>query len=184
MLMLTVFSTATLTFAQQFDGVTITGDMPTILNKYREKGWKLIKTEPTFAVLTGSIAQYRGVELYISVTPKSKRVYKATVYLPKQTTWSNLKYEYTQFVENMTVKYGSPESFQYFKEPYYEGDGYEESALKNEKVVWISFWETLNLNLTVEITKYMQVCLTYENPVNVKYFSKERDALLSEKFSK
>lgn len=183
MLMLTATLTAT---AQQFDGVTVGGDISATAAKYKAKGWRAVKTESDYVFLKGAIAGYTDVELMLFSTPKTKKVFKAVVYLPKVSKWSTIKGQYDDFVELMANKYGEPTTVsESFKQPYYEGDGYEESAVRNEKVTWRCIWIGQgNLNLIVEISEYMQLKLVYENDENVNLFLKERSSSLTNKFSK
>jgi hypothetical protein len=87
------------------------------------------------------------------------------VYFEEEVSWSLLKRTYNKFVNILTDKYGSPTgNLESFKDPYYEGDGYETSALTLEKVNWFTYWSNQpNLYLLVEISKYKQVKIVYEN---------------------
>ena len=41
----------------------------------------------------------RNIELFIFVTPKSKKIYKFTLYFEEQTSWSSLKGDYDKYYE-------------------------------------------------------------------------------------
>ncbi len=86
-------------------------------------------------------------------------------YLDEDISWSSLKYTYMRFLEILTDKYGNPDgSNESFTTPYYEGDGYELSAVGLDKVNYSAYWLNKSaMNLGVEISTFKQVKLTYEN---------------------
>ena len=60
----------------------------------------------------------------------------------------------------LTDKYGKPEEdFNFFKKPYYEGDGYEEQAIRLGKATFASFWPGIML----EINEMLTVQVIYES---------------------
>ena len=160
--------------AQSFDGVKIDGSLNSKIQQYRAKGYVLNKIIPNGAIMKGNAAG-RSIELFIFTTEKTKLVYKMVVYLPKHNVWSNIKEEYTKFVDLFIDKYGQPDSeFDFFRDPYYEGDGYEMSAISLEKVVCSAFWiNKNNTTISVSISKYKQVEITYENDKNMEMAQRE-----------
>lgn len=75
---------------------------------------------------------------------------------------------YSDLKQALIGKYGEPDNdFAFFKSPYYEGDGYEESAIKLGKGVFSAFWtgsaEQLG-SLHVSIEKNLTVMVRYEAP--------------------
>jgi hypothetical protein len=75
---------------------------------------------------------------------------------------------YTDLKRALTAKYGKPDSdFAFFNSPYYEGDGYEESAIKLGKGTFSAFW-TSNTeqfgSMHVSIEKNLTVMVRYEAP--------------------
>lgn len=163
-------------FAQYFDGVHISGDISSVVQKYRAKGYKLIKNDATAYIMTGT-ANGVDVELYVLATPITKKAYSIKVYLEKKYSWYGLKSDFNKYKDILITKYGdSDKDYQYFEEPYFEGDGYETSAVKLEKVHYLSFWfDNQNTNLCIEITKWMQVCITYENAIAAEINKKEKE---------
>ena len=171
--------------AQTFDGVPISGDVQTIITKFKEKGYVFDKyTENGSAIMKGKIARLYDVQIFIFTTPKSKKVCKVVGYLDKQQTWHILRDEYEKFVEILTEKYGSAtNTYKQFISPYYEGDGYEMSAISLEKCIYASIWiDKSNLNLAVEISKYSQVKFTYENAENMKIMASELAEMQNKSF--
>ena len=114
--------------------------------------------------MNGRVANY-PIELLIVVTPKTKQVCKVVIYFAKETNWYSLKQTYEKFKDVLIEKYGQFDSdYQYFRKPYYEGDGYEMSAVALDNVVYATYWlNKENMNMVVEIEKYKQVSITYEN---------------------
>lgn len=173
----------TLLSAQSFNGVPLEGDLPTLITRYKAKGFTFVKYIENGAILKGKVANY-PIELYVFTTPKSKKVYKAVAYLDKEVSWSSIKSNYERFVEIFTEKYGTPTSkLERFIDPYYEGDGYEMSALSLEKCDYYTLWmDVQKMNMSVEISKYKQVKLTYENIQNIELMTKERAAIENNSF--
>lgn len=169
--------------SQSFDGVSISGDMTSCINQFKSKGYKVINTDADNVTLEGSI-NGMPIELYVFRTPKSKKVCKAVVYLNKQTTWSDLSSQYWKFYELFVNKYGKVSfSKAEFETPYELGDGYEMTAVKVEKCKYHAMWETnANLTVAVEISKYSQVKLVYENDTNMNINTEEYKELNSQRF--
>jgi hypothetical protein len=151
-------------FSQQFDGVPISGTLPNIIAKFKEKGDAFISTDKTVTTMKGKVASY-PIELLIIVTPKTKQVCKVVIFFAKETNWYSLKSQYLKFKDVLIEKYGEySNNYEYFRKPYFEGDGYEMSAVGLDNVVYATYWlNTENMNIVVEIEKYKQVSITYEN---------------------
>ena len=169
--------------AQSFDGVRIDGTLSSKIQQYRAKGYVLNKMISNGAIMKGTVAG-RPIELFLFTTEKTKLVYKALVYLPVHRNWSDIKSEYTKFVDLFIDKYGQPDSeFDFFRDPYYEGDGYEMSAITLEKVVCSAFWMNKNnTTIAVSISKYKQVEITYENDKNMEIAKREASEINLQSF--
>ena len=151
-------------FSQSFDGVPISGDLPTAVARYKAKGYTLDKYITSGAILNGKILM-NNIQLFIFVTPKTKKVYKVVAYLDEDISWTSLKSTYIRFLGILTDKYGNPDgNYESFTTPYYEGDGYELSAVGLEKVNYSAYWlNKAEMNIGVEISTFKQVKITYEN---------------------
>ena len=169
--------------AQVFDGVSVSGDLPTAISKFKEKGYTFRKYVENGAILDGKVG-YRNIELFIFVTPKSKKIFKFTIYLEEQSTWSALKDDYDKYYQIFKDKYGAPDSeYSFFSKPYFDGDGYEMSAVKLEKATFAAYWlKRNNSTLAVTISKYRQVELTYENDTNTDLKKREMSSIESNSF--
>jgi hypothetical protein len=169
--------------SQVFDGVSISGDFNTTLQKFKSKGYVVEETFPEGAILSGKVASTK-IEVYLFKTPKTHKVFKASVYLPKKDNWSDLKYQFDSYHNVLLEKYGqTSDRFQFFSSPYYEGDGYEMQAVEKDKCTYSSFWSHIEgASYSVEITKYRQVKITYENDELFKLKDKEASDIKSQIF--
>jgi hypothetical protein len=84
---------------------------------------------------------------------------------PKKDNWDDLKSQFDSYHNLLLEKYGeTSDRFQFFSSPYYEGDGFEMQAVEKDKCSYMSFWSNIEgASYSVEITKYKQVKITYEN---------------------
>lgn len=180
-LLMFVFAATNIINAQEgdhltFKNVPITGSLDEFVTKMKAAGFTLKELDNNTATMEGRFVN-RDCELYVIGSPKSKRVWKATVYLPKETSWISIKSSYNDFKEQFTTKYGKPSSsYNFFSEPYYEGDGYEMQALRKEKCHYISFWETRTGNIAVSISKYEQIKFVYEDRINSSIDTAEKES--------
>lgn len=166
--------TTMLGFSQEFLGIKVDGNRQTCINKFLAKGFKVsIPPSKTVTSMKGTVGG-QPIELLIVVTPTSQKVWKFTVYLPEQNTWENLKYNYNYYVDLFTKKYGEPtNSYSNFNSPYSEGDGYEITGVVVEKCNYSAYWK----DVYIEITKWKQVCINYENEVNGELNTQEKEQL-------
>jgi hypothetical protein len=166
-------------FSQIFDGIQISGDFNSTLEKFKSKGYIVEDISPEGATLN-----LKEMEINLLKTPISNKVFKAVVYLPKKNNWNDLKSEFNKYHILFIEKYGkTSDRLNYFNIPYKEGDGKEMEALKNEKCEYWSYWEGINgASYCVEISKYNQIKLIYENDVNYSLKDKEVSVLKESKF--
>jgi len=158
-------------YSQEFMGIKIDGNKDVLVAKYKAKGFKISVPPSENAVTMEGIVDGNKVEILIVSTPITHKVWQMQVYLEKDYTWSNIEKRYEKYLAILTEKYGNPtDSFNFFIQPYYEGDGYEMSAIKNNKVVYSTFWDYVNLS----ISEWQQVCIKYENHVNADLYQEEK----------
>lgn len=173
--LLTVLSTTS--FAQSFNGITIGGKLSEFVSAMKEKGYTYVKaTETGGAIMSGTLSG-NIVELWISVTPKTKLVWKLSIYFPENDSWYSMKSEYEKYKSALTEKYGTPDkTFEFFKSPYYDGDGYEMTAVRVEKAVFSTYWikNESNYAISLSITKFSQLRISYENVRNSSIDDKEK----------
>ena len=150
--------------AQSFDGVPIEGDLPTAVARFKAKGYTVDKYFDRGVQLKGKVAN-NDIQIFLFTTPTSKKIFKLVGYFDTETSWYSLKATYDRMLEKLETKYGAPDSKKAeFITPYYYGDGYELQAVSLEKTNFYCNWYNRdNLTLGLEISKYKQVKLTYEN---------------------
>lgn len=170
------------TNAQSFLGVPISGNVSTAIANFKAKGFKFVKQEK-YSVTMSGVIDYSPVELYIYNTPISKQTCKFVVYYPERESWISLKGDYDRFVSKIYNKYGSADKdYSEFITPYELGDGYELSAVQLEKAIFASYWfaggyERNNLSIAVEISKYKQLKVVYENNKLMDKLTEEKEKL-------
>ena len=171
-----VFSIALISAnSQSFDGVPISGDVNTAVAKFKAKGYTLEKTFEQGVKMKGRVAS-RDIELWIFLTPKTKKIFKMIAYLSVETSWTSLRQSYVDLLFTLKNKYGDPDDDEAkFITPYYLGDGYELQAVELEKIDYHAYWfRRDNLTVGLEISKYKQVKLIYENNLMMSVKDKEQ----------
>ena len=160
----------------EFLGIEVDGKRDEVIEKFKAKGF-IVKGD----IDKGPIVSMKGsagnlnFELMIVSTPKSKIVRKFVVYLPEQSSWNSLLDYYTRYKKTLTDKYGNPgDSFDFFSSPYKLGDGYEMTAVAAEKATYAAYWTLKGYTLSIEISKWKQVKIAYENENNSKIAEKEQ----------
>lgn len=146
-------------YGQEFLGIKAEGKLSEVVTKFKQKGFKISSPDEYAPILEGK-AGMSNVELLIRSTAISKTVYSFSVFLPKKNDWESIKSEYQNYLKTLTDKYGEPHStYNFFSSPYKEGEGDEMNAIEMEKCNYIAFWK----NISIEISKFKQVQIRYEN---------------------
>ena len=169
-------------YSQEFLGIKVDGKKTDVVQQFKNKGF-IVKSEPSKTVTTmvGTVAG-KKTEVNVVSSPISQIVWKFAVYLPEQTSWYSLKDEYNEFLITLTNKYGAPENvYAFFSSPYYEGDGYEMQAVYMEKCTYSAFWSD-SIGIMLQISKYKQVKISYENSKNSQLDTQEKEKLKMESF--
>ena len=168
--------------AQEFMGIRIEGEKVNFISQLKSKGFVVKGDSNADAVIMQGSAGGRVYELVISATPKTKNVWKLSVYLPKSESWSKLKRDYNEYLDLLSEKYGKPEkTYSFFSSPYDEGDGYEMSAVALEKCFYSAFWSDV-IGVSIQISKFKQVKVSYENKKNVELLEIEKKQVNSNIF--
>lgn len=164
--------------AQSFNGIPISGTLTNAVNQYKAKGFKVSQYYESSVIMNGKVG-IDDVQVFLFETPKTKQFFKMSVYFQEKSSWTSMKSEYNRLFQNLVNKYGEPdESVATFKNPYYEGDGYEMSAIQLEKCDYSALWlRKDNLNLSIDISKYKQVKMVYENVKLMEVYKTERSEL-------
>lgn len=175
-LILTFYSIFYNVCGQEFLGIKVDGKKDAVIQAFKSKGFKIKPdSDITKDVVTlEGMAGSNYIDIAIVCTPKSKTVWKFSVRLPEKTSWSSLKSEYEQYLDILINKYGEPQKkYNFFSSPYKEGDGYEMTALSVEKCFFSAYW-TDNTGVSIKISKFKQVNISYENATNSLLDDKER----------
>lgn len=163
-------------FAQthmKFKGIDIDGSFTSFISKLKATGgYKDLRLDGELVGVEGSFAGYSNVTIMPVKTAKTSTVWKVAVFLDDSESWSTLKSQYRTLKENLSLKYGTPQSYEFFSDPYYEGDGYEIQALRKEKCTWVSFFEAEEGTVYVEITS-----TGYKGCVHIVYEDKANTAI-------
>ena len=143
-----------------FKNVEIDGTLTDFISKMEKQGFQLFEKYDLGAAMEGTFA---GKKVSILIPCKSgELVWNVTVDFAEENVWSDLKHSYKHYKDLLSAKYGEGESYEFFRQPYYEGDGYELSALKNEKCVYSTYYETDMGNICLEIHKSCCIRICYE----------------------
>jgi hypothetical protein len=158
----------------EFLGIQVNGKRDAVIDAFKSKGFIVVGD-----INKGNVASMKGTvsgkqfELMIVSSPKSKIVWKFSVFLPEQSTWNSLKNNYFDYLKILSSKYGEPEkTYEFFSSPYKEGDGYEMTGVGVEKSHYSAFWSD-EKGISISITKWKQVKISYENQNNSKIAEKE-----------
>ena len=159
----------------EFKGIPINGRIDDFVNKLEVQGFKITEKLDGIVMMDG---QFTGKDATICIvsTRKSKTVWKVVVKFSEKSSWSSLKSDYKYYKEMFVKKYGNPtNNYEFFSKPYYEGDGYELSALRNEKCHYISAFETKNGVVYLEISKFKKIEINYEDKANSNIMDREKE---------
>lgn len=158
----------------KFMGVPITGTLTEFVAKMEKKGWKSDYNNDYAIVMKGTFANEEA-ELYIISSRTTHTVWKVAVLLNNEyTSWYSLKEDYNSWKALYSEKYGEPRSYEFFKRPYYEGDGYELQAVELGKCSYISFYDVPLGGMIVEISDDKKIQLSYEDKLNSDLQGQER----------
>jgi hypothetical protein len=125
------------------------------------KGYIYDSTDSTGETFKGQIADTRS-HIW-TFYDNSNRLAKVVVNL--YTTDNDAQNKYTEIHDQLISKYGTPnEDFNFYSDPYFAGDGYEQQAFKLGKATFLAYWPQPDgqSQLAVEITTHLIVKITYE----------------------
>lgn len=163
-----------------FRDVPICGTADNMLMALSKKyGYTELTRSAQIILMSGDFAGKTNCEIAVVSTKNSNIVWKIVVLLPKEYSWYDLKSTYIIYKEALMKKYSLNSTYEYFISPYYEGDGYEMSAIRRDKAAFISFFECGDKgNITVEITSNERVVITYEDNMGCNLMEKEKNSAI------
>lgn len=160
----------------EFKGIPMDGPVSSFVSKLKTKGFTEVYNSGFNYVLKGEFTG-KSATLFVLGSRKTGIVWKVGVNFEKETSWYTIKSLYNKYVNLFKEKYGSPtEHFEFFSDPYYEGDGYEMQALRNEKCSYASYFKTAKGMLCVSLSTYECLQLGYEDGINAKISEKENNS--------
>ena len=160
----------------EFRGIPIDGDVTSFVSKMKDLGYKLDEVDGDVTIMSGKFTG-KDAHLYIVSSPKTKIACKVMIFFEKQTSWSSLKSMYDDYKELLEQKYNiKPSSYEYFRKPYKAGDGYEMQALRLDKCVYNSFYETPQGYIALSIESNQTISIGYEDAINIEIRSKEKES--------
>lgn len=130
------------------------------------KGYKMDAKQGTSATFENiAFGAFKNCAAVFKFT--GNKLFQITIFLPDVMD-SKLIEQYDHVVEELSNKYGKPESFKNFKSPYKDGDGYETTAIKTGKATFISFWSGGQGSISAEIVTDSYVKVIYQDSVLIK----------------
>lgn len=146
----------------EFMGIPITGTPIQMGQKLKAKGFTFKgNLDEDIREYTGKFAG-NNVSLYVA--SQNNNVWKIVVDYIRSNSFTTLKSAYNKMVTQFTLKYGDPMGhFEYFKDPYYEGDGFELQALKLQKCCYFTGWSLEKGNISVTISAIPSILISYED---------------------
>ena len=123
----------------------------------------------------------KDATFFIIGTPKSKTVWRVRIDFEKKNEWSGLLNEFVEMTKHYTTKYGEPEDkFMKTVKPYEIGDGKEMEALKDEKILFVYFYNLDEGMISVEISKDQCISIKYEDKINTELETSERESVIAD----
>lgn len=168
-----------LTFRQ----LPITGDIYAFINNMESFGYKVempYSNEYCVAIMKGQFAGINNCQVIVVSTPRTKIACRVVISLPEEQVWFKLISQYNEFKEKLTKKYGKPQSYEFFSDPYSEGDGYEMTALAVEKCNYASYFDDNDGTIVVRLNKEGSVGIVYEDKYNSNLGETERNSIANE----
>lgn len=159
-----------------FKNIEIGGCIDDVLTKLQNSGYTILDRGKDGALLSGSFAGECNCQILVSLSEFINEVESIIVMLPESLSWWGLKGTYDDFKEKLTRKYGCPESIEQFYEPYYEGDGYEITALENNKVFYSSKFNADKGYIRVSIGP-SRVYIAYIDALNEKRIEEKKNLI-------
>lgn len=151
-----LLSTTSTLFSQSFNGVDVGMSLKKTDSTLKTKGYSL--DYGSDKIQTDNIKTYKGklngddINIIIVLTKTTNLVWKLVVEVKKSYDWYSSKNNYMTYKEILTEKYGQPtDDYHFFSSPYYEGDGYEMSAIYRDKCNYFCGWDKGDYNISIRI---------------------------------
>lgn len=164
-----------------FRDVEINGTVNDVCSALSQLGYSApIPIDGGSVIVQGDFAGVANCELLVLRSRYEDYVWKIIVIMPENNNWYSLKSDYERFKEMFRKKYGKPDSYEYFSEPYEEGDGYEHTALSVGKCSYISFFNVPLGTISLRISESGAISIAYEDKINAERNSNDIDNIASD----
>lgn len=131
----------------KFKGVEINGSISSFEKKLKQQIPDLKGEE---GVYKGTFAS-KECDIYCFANSQGN-VHTVAVVFPDVSSWTVLKSSFLDYCSIMDEKYGAAsKKIRRFESPYEDGDGYEISAIRQDKVSYLNYYETEVGDLIVSI---------------------------------
>lgn len=159
----------------KFMGIPIEGTVSDFSSKIVSKGFELKWSGNGCNVYKGSFLN-EDVTVFVLGSTDSPLLLGVNIEFPKQLSWSNLSTRFDDYGELFSKKYGQPyKQRRKFTSPYYNGDGYEMSAVRLEKCEYETTWKTAEGLIRISINKKCCVTIDYANLSALSEFSQKQE---------
>ena len=167
-------------------GIPIDGPSSSFIAKLKAAG---LKTNVRFSealgrpILDGDFANLSDCT-YSFLETKDGTVCKVIIMSDHITGWYSCKSKYEDLKELLRTKYKVDGIYELFRSPYYEGDGYELSAISQEKAMWKTYFSCdeghISISIDASNTSEGYITVVYEDEINMSKFVAEREKKYSD----
>lgn len=156
----------------EFMGIEMNGPLDKFVEQLQGKGLTVYDVQDDMAIMKGRFATEDNCTIVVSSFGNT--VYRVSVMFPERTMWSSLLFDYNKYKELLTKKYlfKPVKSQETFSPPYYEGDGYEMTAVKTDKCIYASQFKIITGDIYLVIVPPGKVTITYDDYQNSKFKDK------------
>ncbi len=168
-----------ISFSQQknltFKGIPIKGDMVSFAENLKKQGYKQLDLDLTDCIALKGEFTGEDCIILVCTTPITKTVYQILVLFDKEyTSWPSIKSDFQEKKKLYTQKYGTPsDDFSFFQPPFEENDGYEMTALKQDKCTYIVFYTEPQGDIFIRMDNTCRIGINYRDKVGYKLHKEE-----------
>lgn len=146
-----------------FKGVEINGNLQSIVRNLNKKGFVIEEQTPEGTSMVGTFAGITDCHIYISVSQITGLSSKVLVIAARTNNWYSAKSEYSRLKDMLSQKYEELSKWESFDSPYYEGDGYELSAINCGRGRYFCNYGNDLGTITLMITGEGTILMQYED---------------------
>ena len=158
-----------------FRNLPIDGPVESFVQKLENLGYTTVHCGEDGAVLEGEFVT-EECSVVLLLTHTSKLVYCVNVRLPKEQSWFTIRREYKELKTQFNSKYGKGVSYEYFIDPYYEGDGYEMQALRHGKCKYFTKWNVDDGTIILYLETEERISIAYVDKINETINNQEAES--------